>query len=74
MKILVYKLIIVINIGFKLQKSCKASLEHFAAFFLFISFSKITVSVFFQISNMVQTFPLSFCSHMFLSNLQELFV
>ncbi|RHW05548.1 hypothetical protein B7P27_28045 [Bacillus cereus] len=46
MKILVYKLIIVINIGFKLQKSYKASLEHFAAFYLFVSFSKIMVSEF----------------------------
>ena len=46
MKILVYKLIIVINIGFKLQKSCKVSLEHFAAFYLFVSFSKIMVSEF----------------------------
>lgn len=46
MKIVVYKLIIVINIGFKLQKSCKVSLEHFAAFYLFVSFSKIMVSEF----------------------------
>lgn len=46
MKILVYKLIIVINIGFKLQKSCKAYLKHFAAFCLFVFFSKIMVSEF----------------------------
>lgn len=46
MKILVYKLIFVINVGFKLQKSYKVSLEHFAAFYLFVSFSKIMVSEF----------------------------
>lgn len=46
MKILVYKLIFVINVGFKLQKGCKAYLKHFAAFCLFVFFSKIMVSEF----------------------------